>query len=117
VSLATDVPIVLAASASFETPTPVNAHHVARRLAARGQRVLFVESSGLRPPSPRASGRDLGRIAARVRGALRGVREAEPRLNVLSPLWPVLGPPGLRRVWSFRAREVVRARLRSTGPG
>ena len=92
------VPVVLAASASWETPAPVNAHQVARRLAARGHRVLFVESVGLRPPAPLASPHDLRRTLARLRGFAAGVREVEPRLHVLSPVVPVVGPPALRAV-------------------
>lgn len=92
------VPVVLAASASWETPAPVNAHHVARRLAARGHRVLFIESVGLRPPAPLASPHDLRRTVARLRGFAAGVREVAPRLYVLSPVVPVVGPPALRAV-------------------
>lgn len=91
-----EVPIVIAASAGWETPAPVNAHQVARRLAARGHRVLFVESVGLRAPAPLASRHDLRRIGARLRGLLGGVREVEPRLYVFSPAWPLLGPRALR---------------------
>jgi glycosyltransferase involved in cell wall biosynthesis len=113
VSLPASVPVVLLASAGWETPAPVNAHQVARRLAARGHRVLFVESVGLRPPAPLASGQDLRRIAARLRGALRGLREVEPRLYVLSPLVPLVGPRALRRL-ALRAlaRGVARAARR-----
>jgi glycosyltransferase involved in cell wall biosynthesis len=113
VSLPREVPIVVAASAGWETPAPVNAHQVARRLAARGHRVLFVESVGLRPPTPLASGHDLRRIAARLRGALRGLREVESRLFVLSPVVPLVGPPALRAL-ALRvvARGVARAARR-----
>jgi glycosyltransferase involved in cell wall biosynthesis len=96
VSLRAEVPIVLAASASWETPAPVNAHQVARRLAARGHRVLFVESVGLRAPAPLASGHDLRRVLARLRGFAGGLREAAPGLYVLSPVVPLVGPRWLR---------------------
>jgi glycosyltransferase involved in cell wall biosynthesis len=113
VSLPLSVPIVVAASAAWETPAPVNAHQLARRLAARGHRVLFVESVGLRPPAPLASGQDLRRVLTRLRGALRGVREVEPRLWVLSPVVPLVGPPALRAL-ALRvvARGVARAARR-----
>jgi glycosyltransferase involved in cell wall biosynthesis len=113
VSLPADVPIVLAASAGWETPAPVNAHQVARRLAARGHRVLFVESVGLRPPAPLASGHDLRRILARLRGFAAGVREVEPRLFVLSPPWPMVGPRPLRELaLRLVARGAARAARR-----
>lgn len=112
-TLAPDVPIVLAASAAWETPAPVNAHHVARRLAARGHRVLFVESVGLRAPAPLASGHDLRRMTARLRGFARGVREAAPNLFVLSPVFPVAGPAWLRRLaLEGVARSAARAARR-----
>lgn len=112
-SLSRDVPIVLAASASWETPAPVNAHHVARRLAARGHRVLFVESVGLRPPAPLASGHDLRRVLARLRGFAGGLREVEPRLHVLSPVIPLAGPRALREAaLRLLATSVARAARR-----
>jgi glycosyltransferase involved in cell wall biosynthesis len=113
VSLPREVPIVLAASAGWETPAPVNAHQVARRLAARGHRVLFVESVGLRAPAPLASGHDLRRVLARLRGFASGVREVEPRLWVVSPPWPQVGPRWLReRLLGLVARGVARAARR-----
>ncbi|HVH05721.1 MAG TPA: hypothetical protein VNE71_06960, partial [Myxococcota bacterium] len=112
-SLPAEVPIVLAASAGWDTPAPVNAHQVARRLAARGHRVLFVESVGLRAPAPLASGHDLRRILARLRGFASGVREVEPRLFVLSPPWPIAGPRWLReRALRLVARGAARAARR-----
>jgi glycosyltransferase involved in cell wall biosynthesis len=91
-SLPPDVPVVVLGSSPWEAELPVTTHHVARRMAARGHRVLFVESTGLRSPSL-ARGRDLRRTARRLRDWVRGVRRAGPGLWVLAPLalpwgWP-----------------------------
>lgn len=82
---AAGVPLVIAASAVWDTPAPVNAHQLARRFAARGHPVLFVESSGLRTPSLSAP-HDLRRIAARLRHFGGGLRELAPGLHGLAPL-------------------------------
>jgi glycosyltransferase involved in cell wall biosynthesis len=113
--LALDVPIVVLASAPWETPAPVNAHQVARRMAARGHRVLFVESTGLRSPSLVRSAHDRRRVLARLRGFLRGAHEAEPRLWVLGPLALPAGARGAARWLSDRwlAAAVRRAMRRS----
>lgn len=111
--LAPDVPIVLAASAGWETAAPVNVHQIARRLAARGHRVLFVESTGLRPPA--SAGRDWRRVGERVAGFARGVREVEPNLSVLSPVVPPMARRtreyGLRALSWLVARAVRRLGL------
>jgi len=111
--LSPDVPIVLAASAGWETAAPVNVHQIARRLAARGHRVLFVESTGLRPPA--SAGRDWRRVGERVAGFARGVREVEPNLSVLSPVVPPMARRtreyGLRALSWLVARAVRRAGL------
>jgi glycosyltransferase involved in cell wall biosynthesis len=74
--------IVCVGFADWDTELWTNQHHLMSRLA-RENRVLFVESLGLR--RPQLAGRDLARIARRLR---RGV--APPRgvdgLHVLSPL-------------------------------
>jgi glycosyltransferase involved in cell wall biosynthesis len=74
--------IVCVGFADWDTELWTNQHHLMSRLA-RENRVLFVESLGLR--QPQLAGRDLRRIARRLR---RGV--APPRavngLHVLSPL-------------------------------
>jgi len=80
------VPFVVLASAPWRSVAPVNCHHLATRLARRGHRVLFVESTGLRSPSPLRSGHDRGRVARRVAGWLRGPRQVRPGLWVFSPL-------------------------------
>jgi glycosyltransferase involved in cell wall biosynthesis len=109
VTLPPEVPVVVAASAPFDTPAPVNAHQVARRLAARGHAVLFVESTGLRAPRA-GSVWDRRRGVARLAAFARGVREAAPRLHVLAPLaLPGAGPAWLRRL-SLRALGAQAAR-------
>jgi glycosyltransferase involved in cell wall biosynthesis len=74
--------IVCIGFADWDTELWTNQHHLMSRLA-RENRVLFVESLGLR--QPQLAGRDLARIVRRLR---RGV--APPRavdgLHVLSPL-------------------------------
>lgn len=100
-SFSSDVPIVLLASACWETPNPVNVHHIARRLAARGHRVLFVESTGLRPPAL-ASSHDLRRVRRRLIDAARGLRAVDRNLHVLSPLALPWSVPRTLRALSMR---------------
>jgi glycosyltransferase involved in cell wall biosynthesis len=91
--------IVCVGFADWETELWTNQHHLMSRLAAGGARVLFVESLGLRRPT--VAGRDLRRIARRLR---RGV--APPRrldgVHVLSPL--VLPLHGLAAARALNAR-------------
>ena len=91
--------IVCVGFADWETELWTNQHHLMSRLAAGGARVLFVESLGLRRPT--VAGRDLRRIARRLR---RGV--APPRrldgVHVLSPL--VLPLHGLGAARALNAR-------------
>ena len=67
---------------------------VALRLAAAGNRVLYVENTGVRGPSAR----DAGRVARRLRRWARalgsgGVREVAPNIYVCSPVvMPPFGP-------------------------
>lgn len=91
-------PVVILASATWASPLPLNVHQVARRLAARGHPVLFVESTGLRVPSPFRSGHDRKRILRRLRDLWRGARGVAPGLHVLSPL----ALPGARSPWLRR---------------
>jgi glycosyltransferase involved in cell wall biosynthesis len=90
--------IVCVGFADWDTELWTNQHHLMSRLA-RDNRVLFVESLGLR--RPQLAGRDLARIARRLR---RGV--APPRavdgLHVLSPL--VIPLHGNRFVRALNAR-------------
>ena len=77
-----DRDIVCVGFADWDTELWTNQHHLMSRLA-RDNRVLFVESLGLR--RPQLAGRDIKRIARRLR---RGIAPARPvdGLHVLSPL-------------------------------
>jgi glycosyltransferase involved in cell wall biosynthesis len=74
--------IVCVGSADWATELPINQHQLMGRLAVEN-RVLFVESLGLR--RPQLAGRDLSRLWRRLRRGLRGARPADG-LHVLSPL-------------------------------
>jgi glycosyltransferase involved in cell wall biosynthesis len=74
--------IVCVGFADWETELWTNQHHLMSRLAA-ANRVLFVESLGLR--RPQLAGRDLRRIARRLRTGLQGPRIRDG-VHVLSPL-------------------------------
>jgi glycosyltransferase involved in cell wall biosynthesis len=77
-----DRDIVCVGFADWDTELWTNQHHLMSRLA-RDNRVLFVESLGLR--QPQLAGRDLARIARRLRRGL-GRPRAVDGLHVLSPL-------------------------------
>lgn len=74
--------IVCVGFADWDTELWTNQHHLMSRLASEN-RVLFVESLGLR--RPQLAGRDLSRILRRARRGLSGPRAADG-LHVLSPL-------------------------------
>ena len=74
--------IVCVGFADWDTELWTNQHHLMSRLA-RENRVLFVESLGLR--RPQLAGRDLARIARRLRRGLQAPRSVDG-LQVLSPL-------------------------------
>lgn len=80
----------------WETELWTNQHHLMSRLAAAGNRVLFVESLGLRRPT--VAGRDVSRMARRLVRGLRPPRERDG-VQVLSPLViPLHGNAAVRRV-------------------
>jgi glycosyltransferase involved in cell wall biosynthesis len=74
--------IVCVGFADWDTELWTNQHHLMSRLALEN-RVLFVESLGLR--RPQLAGRDLARIARRLRRGLAPPRAVDG-LHVLSPL-------------------------------
>jgi len=74
--------IVCVGFADWDTDLWTNQHHLMARLA-RENRVLFVESLGLR--QPQLAGRDIARILRRLRRGMAPPR-ARDGLHVLSPL-------------------------------
>lgn len=81
---------------------PTSKTHIMRILARRN-RILWVNSVGMRRPT--ASARDLRRLGAKLRRALRGCVEVEPNLLVTNPL--VLPLTGLE--WADRLNAAILA--------
>jgi glycosyltransferase involved in cell wall biosynthesis len=77
-------PVVILAPADWTSRYWTNSQHTAVHLAARGHRVLFVETVGIRRPSVNA--RDLSRIARRLGKGLSPPRNMQRNIWVLSPL-------------------------------
>jgi glycosyltransferase involved in cell wall biosynthesis len=98
--------IVCVGFADWDTELWTNQHHLMSRLA-RENRVLFVESLGLR--RPQLAGRDLTRIWRRLRRGLAPPREADG-LHVLSPLVLPLHRSRLARALNARLLPALVAR-------
>ena len=75
--------LILLSTADWDNPFWTNKQHVACELAARGCRVLYIDSLGLRRPS--ASAQDLARIARRLGKAAAMLRLVRENLWVWSP--------------------------------
>lgn len=89
---------------------PLSKKHVMSRLA-RTNRVLWVDSLGIRNPT--VSGRDLRRVAAKVAAFGRGCRRVQDDLWVLSPLVvPFHGSAAARRFNRLWLRRTLRRALR-----
>lgn len=101
--------IVCVGFADWDTDLWTNQHHLMARLA-RGNRVLFVESLGLR--QPQLAARDLRRIARRLRNGLRPPRAVDG-LHVLSPLVIPLHGNALARAANARLLPALVARAAS----
>lgn len=108
--------IVCVGFADWDTELWTNQHHLMARLAAGGSRILFVESLGLRRPT--LAGRDLARIARRVRRGLGRPRAVPEGLHVLSPLvLPLHGVGAARAVNARLLPALVRRGARQAGLG
>jgi glycosyltransferase involved in cell wall biosynthesis len=109
--------IICFSTADWDTLLPTNKHQLMRRLAAAGNRVLYIETLGTRAPKL-GSGVDLGRIGRRLKRGLQGPRKREPRLWTLSPLvrprWETLSQIALNQ-FLFR-RQVAGIRRRFAEP-
>jgi len=85
--------VVLLSTADWDHPLWTNKQHVACALAAEGERVLYVESLGLR--SVQVKSQDFRRILRRLFRGLRFLRSVRPGIWVLSPLVLPGGSQGL----------------------
>jgi glycosyltransferase involved in cell wall biosynthesis len=85
---------------------PTSKKHIMRILSKRN-RVLWVNSIGMRRPTAAAS--DLRRLVAKLRRIVSGVRQVEPNIYVMDP--PVLPLPGIKAAERVN-RIVLAARLR-----
>jgi glycosyltransferase involved in cell wall biosynthesis len=104
--------VVCVGFADWDAKLLTNQHHLMGRLARRN-RVLFVESLGLR--RPQLAGRDLRRILRRLRRGLAPPRESGG-VHVLSPLVvPLHGSELLRRLNAWLLRQQVRRAARRLG--
>jgi hypothetical protein len=92
---------------------PLSKTHL-MRILARENRVLWVNSLGHR--APRATRYDAARVARKLREAARGVREVEPGLHVLAPLYlPAYGTEAVRRTNGALVRFQIRAAMARLG--
>ncbi len=90
---------------------PLSKTHL-MRILARENRVLWVDSLGHR--APRARCRDVERAARKLRAAAGGLRQVEPNLHVLTPLYvPTYGSEAVRLINRALVRfQVLRAMRR-----
>jgi glycosyltransferase involved in cell wall biosynthesis len=90
---------------------------IASRLAKAGNRVLYIENTGVRSPGLR----DAGRIALRLRHWIRalrshGVREVAPNIYVTSPLvLPSFGPSWRRLINRRFLLPIIKRTARKLG--
>ncbi len=80
---------VLFSTADWLAPYWTNKQHIAKGLAERGHRVLYIESPGIRPP--RGNARDIKRLIARLGRGFSPPTERGGNLWVYSPLTVPLG--------------------------
>jgi glycosyltransferase involved in cell wall biosynthesis len=106
--------IVCVGFADWDTELWTNQHHLMSRLA-KENRVLFVESLGLR--RPQLAGRDLARIVRRLRRGVAGPRAVDG-VWVLSPLvLPLHSNRAVRALNGGILRALVRRAARRLGMG
>lgn len=76
--------VTLVSTADWDNPYWTNKQHMAVQFSKRGQKVLYIESQGLR--SPTATKRDLGRMWRRLLRGIRPPRRVDANIWVWSPL-------------------------------
>jgi len=76
--------LIIISTADWDNPFWTNKQHIAKRLADRGCKVLYINSLGLRKPS--GSAKDLSRIARRIKQFFNGLQQKQDNLWVWSPI-------------------------------
>lgn len=105
--------ILLISSDDFEAGLKTSKHQLTARLVERN-RVLFIESVGLRRPT--TSGKDVGRIKQKLRRFLAGPQRREENLWVFTPLViPFHDQPWARRFNAWFMARCVRKVARKLG--
>lgn len=102
---------ILFSTADWDEPYWTNKQHMARQLAGREWRILYIESLGLRAPQI-GSSRDWSRILRRLKRGLRafllGPEEVEAKIWVLPPLvLPGLHHWGIARWFNRRILDLT----------
>ena len=107
--------IVLFSSADWNARYWTNKQHIAARLAARGHRVLYIETVGLRQPG--LGKLDRKRIAARVMRGLSPIRKVRDNLWTLSPLTIPFGhaSPAIKTANTLQLRIRINRWLSANG--
>jgi glycosyltransferase involved in cell wall biosynthesis len=92
---------------------PLSKTHI-MRILSRENRVLWVNSLGNR--APRATASDAARMWKKLRAAASGLREVEPNIHVLTPVYvPAYGTDAVRALNRRLVRAQVRAAMRALG--
>lgn len=101
--------IIIVSSDDWGIGLKTSKYHLATKMA-RFNRVLFVESTGLR--APKLSGFDLKRVLSKLKGMVSKLRQAQPNIFVLTPPVIPLHRNGLiRRINSFLMTFSIKAAL------
>ena len=92
---------------------PTSKTHI-MRILSESNRILWVNSIGMRRPG--VSGRDLRRVATKLRRATAGLVRVTPNLAVCNPLvLPLPGVPGVDRLNTLLLTASIRSYARTAG--
>lgn len=98
---------IIFSTADWDNPFWTNKQHTAAMLAKQGNRVLYIESLGLRQPTIKAQ--DLCRIFKRLLSFFKGTRKVSENLWVYSPLViPLHKYKAIRMLNNFLLISIIR---------
>jgi glycosyltransferase involved in cell wall biosynthesis len=96
---------IIISTADWDHPFWTNKQHIAKRLADRGHRVLYIDSLGLRRPTAKQS--DIKRIFKKISRFTNGLQEKYKNLWVWSPIViPFHGNENIRNL-NFKFLEIA----------